>query len=95
MPEDKLGSLRFIPSSHKKPTFDPAIVMRRYMDAETIKEWDRDGTTIVHSVMNWLLKDPEIMELIEHEIRMYMHHRKIIGGRKDFGWLRSVYYTQV
>ena len=60
-PEDKLGSLLFIPSAHKKPTFDPVVVMRRYMDAGTIKEWDRDGTTIVRGVWNWLLKDPKIM----------------------------------
>ena len=50
---------------------------------------------IVRGVMNWLLKDPEIMELIEHEIRMFMYHGKMIGGRKNCGWLRSAYYTQV
>ena len=87
VPEDKLGSLRFFPSQHEKCKFDPAVVMRRYMDAETIKEWDKDGTTIVRGVMNWLLKDPEIQNLIEHEVHMYMHHRKLIGGRKNFGWL--------
>ena len=65
--EDKLRSRRFILSPHKKPTFDLAVVICRYMNAETIKEWDRDGTTIVRSVMNWLLKDPKILELIEYE----------------------------
>ena len=93
MPEDKLGSLRVIPTPHEKPAFDPAVVMRRYVDAETIKEWDKDETTIVRGMMNWLLEDPKIRELIEHEICMYMYHRKIIGGRKNFGWLRSAYYT--
>ena len=93
--EEKLGSLRFMPTPHEKHTFDPAVVMQRYVDAETIKEWDRDGTTIVRGVINWLLEDPEILELIEHEVRMYMHHRKMIGGRKNFGWLRSAYYAQI
>ena len=46
-PEDKLRSLRFIPTPHEKPTFDPAVVMRRYVDAETIKDWYSDGTTVV------------------------------------------------
>ena len=95
VPEDKLGSLRFIPSLYEKPTFDLSVIMRRYMDAETIKEWDTDGTTIVRSVMNWLLEDPEMRELREHEIRIYMHHGKMIGGHKDYGWLRSAYYTQI
>ena len=94
-PEDKLGSLRFIPTPHEKPAFDPAVVMRRYVDVETIKAWDKDGTTIVRGVMNWLLEDPEIRKLIEHEVRMYMHHRKMIGGRKNFAWLRSAYHTQI
>ena len=95
VPEDKLGSLRFIPTPHKKPTFDPAVVVQRYVDVETIKEWDRDGTTIVRGVINWLLEDAEIRELIEHKVRMYMYHRKMIGGRKNFGWLRSAYYAQI
>ena len=34
--------------------------------------------------MNWLLEYAEIWELIEHEVRMYMHYRKMIGGRKNF-----------
>ena len=93
--EDKLGSLRFIPTPYEEPTFDPAVVMQRWVDAETIKEWDRDGTTIVRGVMNWLLEDPEIRELIEHEVRMYMHHRKMIGGRKNFGWRQSAYHAQI
>ena len=42
VPEDKLASLRFIPTPHEKPTFYPAVVMQRYVDAETIKELDRD-----------------------------------------------------
>ena len=58
--------------------------MHRYIDAETIEEWDRDGTIIVHGVMKWLLKDPEILQLIEHEICIYMPNRKMIVGRKDF-----------
>ena len=93
--EDKLGSLRCIPTPHVKPTFDPTVVIQRYVEAETIKEWDRDGTTIVCGVMNWLLEDPEIPELIEREIHIYMHHRKMIEGHKNFGWLRSGYYTQI
>ena len=49
----------------------------------------------MRGVMNWLLEDPDIRELIEHEIRIYMHHRQMIGGCKNFGWLRSDYYTQI
>ena len=49
----------------------------------------------MRGMMNWLLEDPEIRELIEHEVRMFMHHRKMIGGRKNFCWLRSAYYTQI
>ena len=51
-PEDMLGSLCFIPTPHEKPTFDPTVMMRRYVDVETIKEWDRDGTTMVRGMMN-------------------------------------------
>ena len=86
--EDKLRSLRFIPSLYKKPTFDLAIVIHRYIDIETIKEWDRDGTMIVCGIMNELLKGLEILELKEHKIRMYMYYKRMIEGRKNFGWVR-------
>ena len=69
VPEDKLGSLRFIPSPYKKPTFDPAVVMRRYMDAETIKEWDRDGTTIVRGCKSGLWREACINRMQENPCR--------------------------
>ena len=95
VPEDRLGTLRCIPAERKKLSFNPAKVMKRYAGKKDAELWERDGTIVVRGAMDWLIQDPEIKELIHHEVHMYLHHRRIVGGRKNLGWLRSAYYTQI
>lgn len=95
VPGDRLGTLRFIPAERKKPSFDPAKVMKRYADQKDSELWERDETVIERGVMDWLFQDSEVKELIPHKVHMYLYNRRIIGGRQNLGWLRSGYYTQI
>ena len=95
VPEDRLGALRFILAEHNKPSFDPTKVMKRYAGKKDAELWERDGTIVVRGAMDWLFKDQETKELIHYEVHMYLHHRRIMSGRKNLGWLRSAYYTHI
>ena len=54
----------------------------RYAGADAAKVWKKDGTVIVPSVMKWLFEDPEVKELMHHEVHIYYHHRTMMKGRK-------------
>lgn len=95
LPEETLGSLRFVPLQEKPFFFDCKKVLRRFAGMEAANKWESNGTIIVKGAMEWLFKDPEIVKLIKHEVQMYTHHRRMVDGRKSLGWLRSAYYTQI
>ena len=69
--------------------------MKRYAGKKDTELWERDGTIVVRGAMDWLFQDLEIKEQIYHEVHMYLHHRRIVGGHKNLGCLRSAYYTHI
>lgn len=94
IPEDRLGTLRFMPEKEPKFVFNATQILQRYA-GNAAKKWETDGTIIVQGAMDWLFQDPEILELMEQEVQMYLHHRRMVDGMKSLGWLRSAYYTQI
>ena len=100
IPEDALGVLRFLPTPEIPFSFDAAKVLERYaggkVDGGTAADvWEKDGTVIVRGVLGWLFEDPEIVNLIEEEVHMYIHHRRRMGGISNYGWLQSAFFTQI
>ncbi|KAF8441949.1 hypothetical protein BDZ91DRAFT_769014 [Kalaharituber pfeilii] len=43
----------------------------------------------------WLFEIQRSLPLIQEEIQMYLHHRRMVNGQPNLGWLRSAYYTQI
>ena len=94
-PNADLGTLRFQPTEMPSIIFDNKVMLERFMGCDAALEWEEHGTTIVKGAMKWLFTDPEMVELISHEIHMDMHHRGMVNGQKRFGWLRSAYFSQI
>ena len=92
---DGLGTLRFVPKKQPKFAYNPEEIFLRYAGADAAKVWKKDGTVIVPGVMKWLFEDPEVIELMHHEVHMYYHHRTMMEGRKSLGWLRSAFFSQI
>jgi len=94
MPDDALGSLRF-PSRKSAPLeLNRCQIMHRYMGPKATNEWEEHGTTVVRA-MGWLFDDPRVQDLISHEFNMYLHHRRMVNGEYNLGWLRSSYHSQI
>ncbi|KAF8453402.1 hypothetical protein BDZ91DRAFT_808010 [Kalaharituber pfeilii] len=70
-------------------------VLKRFAGEEVSGQWIKDGTTILKGAMGWLFDDSEVVTLIQEEIQMYLHHRRMVNGQLNLGWLRSAYYTQI
>ena len=94
-PNANLGTLRFQPTEMPSIIFDNKVMLERFMGCDAAQEWEEHGTAVVKGAMKWLFTDPEVVELINHEIHMYMHHRRMVNGQKSLGWLRSAYFSQI
>ena len=70
-------------------------MLERFMGCDAAQEWEEHGTTVVKGAMKWVFTDPEVVELINDEIHMYIHHRRMVNGQQSLGWLRSAYFSQI
>ena len=97
LPEDALGIMRFpsIPTASPFPVYNFQKVFERFAGSHVMKEWEEKGTITVRDAMGWLVNDREIFALITSEVNMYTHHRRMLGGKGNLGWLRSAYFSQI
>ena len=94
-PNADLGTLRFQPTETPSIIFHNKVMLERFLGCDAAQEWEEHGTTVVRGAMKWLFTDPEIAELLNHEIHMYMHYRQMVNGQKSLGWLRSGYFLHI
>ena len=94
-PNANLGTLRFQPTETPSIILDNKVMLERFMRSDAAQEWEEHGTTVVRGAMKWLFTDPEVTELINHEIHMYMHHTRMVNRQNSLGWLRSAYFSQI
>ena len=69
VPEDRLGTLRFVPEKEPKFVFDSTQILRRYA-GDAADKWEKKGTIIVRGAMDWLFQDPEVLELMKQEVNV-------------------------
>jgi hypothetical protein len=81
--EDALGSLKYWPAAPPQWDYDQDQVLLRFGGREVLKQWKKDGTTVVRGAMAWLFEDEELAELIKEEVLLYTHHRRRINGRPN------------
>ena len=95
MSEDFIGVMRFFPAKEEELEYEPDRILERFGGRGIIEEWEEKGTIIVQKAMGWLFDDMEVKELIKEEVQMYLHHRRMVGGKGNLGWLRSAYFSQI
>ena len=72
---------------------------------ERASEWADSGSVVVPRLFDWwfephVIRLPNgeapkkfIAEWVEYEFDMYDFHQRLIGGRANLGWLRTMYYS--
>ena len=90
-----LGTLRFQAIELPTITFDNKVMLHRFMGYDAALELEYHGTRVVKGATRWLFTDPHMVDLINHEIHMYMQHRRMVYSQKSLGWLRSAYFIQI
>jgi hypothetical protein len=90
-PSDALGPYKF---AHQGPLaefeYDAAAILESVWPGSAAT-WERDGNLCV-DVFGWWF-DCEIGDIIMDEFEMYRHHLRMINGKSNYGWLRSMFYS--
>src|SRR5579859_266487 len=74
--------------------FDREGVWLRY-GAGALEELLRDGNVVVKGLFDWMVKDRELMGMVEAEFGMYLHHLREQNGVPNLGWYRNMWHSLV
>jgi len=88
VPSDSLGPYKFIHNSAPRFSYDREALLDRMLSPNDQDVWQREGS-VVSNVFGWWW-DSGISAMMEEEMRMYRHHQRLINGRPNYGWLRTM-----
>src|SRR5579859_1086939 len=54
-----------------------------------------DGNVVVSGVFDWIVKDEELMEMVDAEFEMYRHHLREQNSKSNYGWCRNMWHSLV
>jgi hypothetical protein len=88
---------RFASTGLPEPVFNPQKIVERFCGPHVWDDFQKHGHVTAKGFWGWLLNEPDIMEMIDHEFWMYRHHLKEEegSGQARQGWTRSMYYSLV
>ena len=92
---DKLGPFKYMRIKHDEFEFDRETIWMRYADKGAMETFFHDGNLIVKGLFDWIIKDSELMAIVEAEFDMYRHHLKEQNGEPNLGWCRNMWHSLV
>ena len=92
---DRLGPLRFRSLERLEFEFDEAVIWARYGGSDAREKFMKDGNVIVKGLFDWIVKDAELMNMINAEFDMYRHHLREQNGKSNLGWSRNMWHSLV
>jgi hypothetical protein len=60
-----------------------------------LDEFLRDGNAVVKGLFDWIVKDVELMAMVEAEFGMYGHHLREQNREPNLGWCRNMWHPLV
>ncbi|EFW15145.1 conserved hypothetical protein [Coccidioides posadasii str. Silveira] len=106
--EDALGIYKFkhqpiIPLVANMRTFDFNRYTRitgvnNFTTSDLQKEWETTGSVVIPQLMRWWNDKLQgatttVLTRVNGEYDMYYHHQRMMGGRDNYGWLRTMYHS--
>jgi hypothetical protein len=92
---DELGPFKFAEVEETEFEFDRERVWRRYAGEGVMESFLRDGNVVVKGLFNWIVRDKDLMAMVEAEFDMYCHHLQEQNGRSKLGWCRNMWHSLV
>ena len=93
--DDRLGPFKYAGLEMGQFCFDSRMVWERYGGAGTMESFLEDGNVVVRGVFDWIVKDAELMGMVDLEFEMYLHHLREQNGVPNYGWCRNMWHSLV
>ena len=93
--DDGLGPFKYVGAREDEFTFDRAQIWKRYGGMGTMEKFLEDGNVVMRGVFGWIMKDSELMEMVNAEFEMYRHHLREQNGKSNYGWCRNMWHSLV
>jgi len=71
------------------------MIWARYGGGDARERFARDGNVVVSGVFDWIVKDAELMAMVDAEFDMYRHHLREQNGNANLGWCRNMWHSLV
>jgi Phytanoyl-CoA dioxygenase (PhyH) len=93
--EDKLGPFKYARIGQDGLEFDREAVWLRYGGEGAMERFLEEGNVVVTGLLDWIVKDSELMRMVDAEFEMYRHHLREQNGRPNWGWCRNMWHSLV
>lgn len=93
--DDDLGPFKYARLGCGEFTFDSKVVWERFGGAGAMDAFLKDGNVVVKGLLDWIVKDDELMGLVDAEFGMYRHHLREQNGVSNLGWCRNMWHSLV
>ena len=60
-----------------------------------MEEFMKDGNVVVKGFFDWIMKDEQLMWMVDVEFEMYAHHLREQNGTPNYGWCRNMWHSLV
>ena len=92
---DKLGPFKYRRLKYDDFEFDRETIWIRYAGEGAMQTFFYDRNVVIKRLFDWIVKDSELMEMIEAEFDMYRHHLREQNGQPNLGWCRNMWHSLV
>ena len=93
--DDDLGPFKYARLGCEEFTFDRRVVWERFGGAGAMDVFLKDGNVVVKGLLDWIVKDDELMGLVDAEFGMYRYHLREQNGVSNLGWCRNMWHSLV
>lgn len=93
--DDGLGPFRFRGKERRERSLDEDVIWKRFGCMEAKDKFAEDGNVVVSGVFDWIVKDRELMGMVNVEFEMYGFHLREQNGKPNLGWCRNMWHSLV
>jgi hypothetical protein len=93
--EDELGPFKYVGMGEREFKFCGRSVWERYGGVGLMEKFLESGNVVVSGVFDWIVKDVELMGMVDAEFEMYRHHLREQNGKANYGWCRNMWHSLV
>ena len=93
--DDNLGPFKYPCSAQEEFRLDVKVIWERYGGEGAMEKFYEGGNVVVRGALDWIVKDEEVMGMVDAEFEMYRHHLREQNGVSNYGWCRNMWHSLV